>query len=229
MPKFKSTIFFVVDVETTKKDGYVFDVGWNAIDKQNRIYSQGSYLAWDVLQKDTIFFRHKIGHYYKMIYKNKIRPLQFATIRKKFNAEVKKLTDQGHRVIFCAYNAGFDITHLGQTSLVFAKNKFLESPLPMMCIWQYWCMYVPKHFQTTPSPSGKYWSTSAESVYAWQTKKEHYEEPHIAFPDTLIESEILLWTLQNKKKMPIVNHPKDLDSHPWKIANARALVLPTPI
>ena len=49
----KPTVFFVVDTETCRFDGMVFDIGWKAIDRKGREYSQGSYLCADVLETDT--------------------------------------------------------------------------------------------------------------------------------------------------------------------------------
>ena len=45
----KPTVFFVIDTETCRFDGMVFDIGWKAIDRKGREYSQGSYLCADVL------------------------------------------------------------------------------------------------------------------------------------------------------------------------------------
>lgn len=163
-----------------------------------------------------------------MVYAKKIRPLKYETIRRKLNAEMKKWSDRGYRVIFCAYNAAFDATRLGSTSRTLNNRPFLEQPYPLLCIWHYWCLHCPKTFQTVPSPSGKFWSTTAESVYAYEKRIENYEEPHIAFPDTLIESEILLNTLATKKKMPIVLKPDQLVTDPWRIANNRAINKPQP-
>jgi hypothetical protein len=225
MPQ-KPTIFVVVDVETTKRDGLVFDIGWNAIDRKGKVYSQGSYLAYDVLQRDMPFYLEKIGLYYKRIANKTIRPLRFRTIRKKFNAEIIRLHNLGHRIIFCAYNAPFDASRLGDTSRKLTGSGFLQIPIHMLDIWHAWCETCPRNFTSTPSKSGKFWSTSAESVYAWEMQLDYYVEPHIAFPDTLIESEILMRVLARKKKLPIVSKPDQFTGNPWKIANNRVRKLP---
>ena len=73
----RPTVFFVIDTETCRYDGMVFDIGWKAIDRKGREYSQGSYLCADVLQKDVPFYKKKIATYWFKTNKT-ITPANFA-------------------------------------------------------------------------------------------------------------------------------------------------------
>ena len=37
------TVFVVIDTETTKRNGLVFDFGWTSFDRYGKTYSQGWY------------------------------------------------------------------------------------------------------------------------------------------------------------------------------------------
>ena len=103
----KPTVFFVIDTETCRFDGMVFDIGWKAIDRKGREYSQGSYLRADVLETDTPYYRKKIAAYWFKVNKS-ITAVRFSTVRNIFNQEISRLQNKGHRCVVCAYNAAFD-------------------------------------------------------------------------------------------------------------------------
>lgn len=218
----KPTIFFIVDIETTFEKRLAFDVAWEAVDRKGRSYAQGSYLAHDVLKLDFPFYKKKLGRYFLEVHNDEIIPLSFETIRERFNRDVKKLVDSGHRVIFCAYNAGFDSQYLGETSKIVLDKPFLEFPLEIMCIWEAWCRSAPKAYNyakaDTLNPK-----TSAEYVYMWEKRLHDYEELHIAFSDVQDEKFILKQVLDRKKKLPIVKTRKGLNNQPWRLLKTRPI------
>ena len=112
----KPTIYVVTDTETTKKNGLVFDLAWRAVDKFGILYASGSYLLSDVLRYDDPFWKEKIGEYWKLVHKGKIRPVSTRMARRMFNNELQTLKDNGHRIIFTAYNCAFDAGALSTTA-----------------------------------------------------------------------------------------------------------------
>lgn len=217
----KPTIFCVTDVETTLEKKIVFDVAWRCIDRTGKIYYEGSFIITEAFSMDVPYFKEKLGFYFEDTWKHLIKPLPMRSIRMIFNNHISELLDNGHRVIFCAYNASFDAKHLGITSNLFLGSPFLVRPLPLMCIWHYWSLSCPRNYNAPTTTSGKFLSTSAESVYTFELSKPFHREKHIAWSDVGEECEILLKVLARKKKMPIVNHPKDLNNRVYKIANTR--------
>lgn len=214
------TVFVVIDTETTKRNGLVFDFGWTSFDRYGKTYSQGSYIAKDVLALDNPFYKAKIARYWDMAYNREIEPLTFETIRAKFNAHLKELIDARNRPIVCAYNAAFDTRQLALTSFKMLEKRFLEHRVRLLDIWDAWASECPKRYTAEISPSGNV-RTTAESVFRYEAGQPTFEEAHIAFPDTQIEKVILEKVLRRKKKLPIVDSPKNFSPHPWKKVQER--------
>jgi len=226
MTKAKPTLFIVTDVETcipkgAGNKGLVFDVAWKIVDRKGREYGHGSYLAKDVISAYTPWFKEKVGRYFEMAYNRYIEPKTFRGIAKEYNRQVKKLQDQGYKIIFCAYNAGFDCGALGFTSQIMNKRAFLLKPLPILCIWEYWARSCPTQYRAELTASGKFVKTSAEAVFRYEFTQPRFIEAHIGWQDVDIEADILLKVLARKKKMPLVRNPKDLPGHVYRIANKR--------
>ena len=223
----KKIIYIVTDVETcTPSDygrfaGLVFDVAWKAIDKQGKVYGQASYACTDVLSLERPYFWEKVGQYFEHCYEKKIEPVSFAVIRNAYNKLVQDLVDQGFRVIFCAYNAPFDCGALQYTSMKLLGVKFLLLPIEIVDIWHAWSLSCPMNYMAPTTASGKYLSTSAQSVWAFESKDKEFIEAHIAYSDVEIETEILLKVLRRRKQIRIVNRVKELAGSVYRVANKR--------
>lgn len=222
----KSTIFSVLDVETCRPakgegQGLVFDVAWKHIDRKGRQYGSGSYIAKDVLSKHLPFFVEKLGDYYQLAYDHDVKPVLFREIANEYNRQIMKLQAMGHKVIFCAYNAQFDSGALGATAKMLGMSSFLQVKLPLLCIWYYWALTCPKTYTAKLTKSGKFYSTTAEDVYKFETHNHSFVEQHVGFADVEAEAEILLKVLNRKKPMPLVSKPDELPGHIFRVANKR--------
>jgi len=222
----KPTVFFVVDIETTLKHRVAFDIAWKAIDRKGREYGKGSYVIREAFKLDVPFFKEKLGFYFDDAYAKLIQPASIIEVQKEFNTQVSTLQQEGHRTIGCAYNSAFDFKYLPETLQKITGNsgaQWLTQPMELMDIWDFWGESVPKEYVkiAMASASGKYVSTSAESAYRFEFMLPDFEERHIAWHDVQIESEILLKALARRKKMPIVNSPKDFTGAVWKKINTR--------
>lgn len=219
----KPTIFLVTDVETTMKTRMVFDVAWHAIDRTGLIYDSGSYLSMDSVNLDAPWFKEKVGRYYKDVFERHIEPVKFPVIRFKFNRAARKLREKGHRVIFCAYNAGFDCRELGKTCQLLMNKQFLDpgSVDGLLDIWHFWAESCPLAYRARMTETGKNFSTTAESVYRYEFNDPGFLESHIGYKDVNIEAQILLKVLARKQTMPVVKSPAEFEARPWFIANER--------
>jgi hypothetical protein len=236
----RKTLYFLVDTETTEKNGMVFDMAFDLFDRTGRTYEYGSYLFKDVLMIEEPFFKEKIGQYWNLAFKQRVKPVSVRTARYVFNHIVGKYLRQGFKVVICAYNAAFDLSHLSLTceNLLNVKWMTPESKgVQFLDLWHGWVAGCPVEYGYTAdfvhgakagtiNPKTKKpfsWNikTSAESVYKYIADNQHFEEKHIAHSDIIIEKVILLDILRRKKKLHIVDHPSKFVSMPWKIAQER--------
>ena len=220
----KSTLFVVLDIETTLKKRIAFDVAWTISDRRGNEFGSGSYVIREAFRVDVPFFKEKLGHYFDDTFNRQIVPASIVEVRDIFNAQINALADAGHRVILTAYNARFDFTWLPHTlqEITGDKNaKFLDRPFDLLDIWSYWGESVPLCYTAEKTPSGKFLSTSAESAFRFENQEPDFVERHIAWHDVQIEKQILLKALARKKPMQIVRKPSDLPSMVWKNINER--------
>lgn len=221
---FKPTLFVVTDIETTMKHRVAFDIAWRIVDKAGKVYNQGSYVIREAFKHDVPFFKEKLGHYFDDAYSQLIKPATIFEVREEYNGQISELKAQGHRVICCAYNAAFDFKYLPETIQKISGNegeRWMQQSVELLDIWDFWGQSVPRNYHANASASGKYYSTSAESAYRWEFMQEDFVERHIAWHDCLIESDILCKALARKKKMPVVNSPKQFAGAVWKKINTR--------
>lgn len=215
----KPTVFFVIDTETCRFGGMVFDIGWKAIDRKGREYSRGSYICADVLEKDEPYYRKKIAAYWFKANKT-ITPANFADVWAIFNQEVSRIQNKGHRVVVCAYNAAFDQRVLDQTTqtLVRPMSRFVSSTrVDWLDIWLFWAMSCPKSAaEFLPRIKSGRASTTAESVTRYEIDP-NYDHLHEGFADAEGEAELLRVVLGRKKKIPF----NELGARCSRIANER--------
>ncbi len=235
----RKNLYCIVDSETTKKNGLVFDMAYMFVDKAGKIYTKNSFLFKDVLAVEEAWYKEKVSQYWTLTYKRMIKPVTFKVGRKVFNSDVAYFRKEGYKVIFCAYNAPFDIRALGTTSEALTKEKFLTReniPLHLFDLWHGWISNCPIDYgyvapwthekpgtinPKTGRPFPWNIATNAESVYKYIADLNHFEEKHIAHSDILIEYIILMDILNRKKKMHVVTHPNQMVSMPWKLAQER--------
>ena len=222
----KPTLFIVTDIETTINKRMAFDIAWRIIDRKNRLYDSGSYIVPEAFQVDVPFYREKFGEYFDDIYHHRIHPASIIDVRAKYNAHIKKWRDQNHRLIGCAYNAQFDFSELPKTLRALtgdSRARWLDAPLDLLDIWDYWGESVPKDYVrvTSPSKSGKFLLTSAESAYQYEMRQPDFVEAHRAWHDCEIEAEILIKALKRKKKLPVKKSPLLFSGAVWHKINKR--------
>jgi hypothetical protein len=222
-------LFLLVDTETTKKNGLVFDAAFELFDRKGNTFETGSYIFKDVLAIEEPFYKEKIAQYWSLTYKQKVKPVMFRTFRRIFNAMIARYLKRNYKIILCAYNAAFDTTHLAQNARDLLDNStFLTSDsrgVYFLDLWYAWVQGCPIDYgYFAPFSDKGNIRTNAENVYRYISETHDFEEKHIAHSDILIEKVILMDILRRKKKLPLVDNPTKFQAMPWKLAQERCKV-----
>jgi len=212
----KKNAYIVLDTETSKANGLVFDLGWTTRDRKGNILGQASLNFLDVVCIEKPYYHNKIANYARDQRKGNHKVTTFSVGQRLFNLHIQSLISKNYRVILCAYNASFDCRVLKGTSQRILKKPFLRHSVELMDIWGNWAKSAPKNYSAPKTASGKFLSTSAENVFRFEFQDPNFIEKHTAFADTIVESKILDKILMRRKKVKIVKNPNFFDSHIWK-------------
>lgn len=204
----------MVDVETTMcptNQQIVFDLGFAVFTKSGDILEQYSFVIAEVfddykmMEKAYYFKKYPLyleglqtGKFVKVPWKHALATMH--QVIQKYN--IKEVS---------AYNLAFDLRALEET------NKFLRPERVFqlfngMATNDLWGMTTETvcqqkayknfcHANNLISPSGKFLSSKAETVYAYMTNNPSFEEEHTGLADVLIEIEIYKLVMRQKKKM----------------------------
>jgi len=209
--------YVVLDTETSGWSKLVFDFGWTTIDKRGNILGSGDYNFLDVVATEKPYFWNKVAGYARRQRKGVHKVTTFAVGQRLFNLHIAHLKAQGYRVIVCAYNAAFDVRALGITAKrMKTGDKFMRHSVELLDIWGNWAISAPKTYTAPKTASGRFLSTSAENVFRFETHQPDFVEAHTAYEDTRIETQILQRILKRKKRVKVVKHPRDFDTHIWE-------------
>lgn len=206
--------YMVIDTETLSD--WVFNIGFQVIDRNGTVYERGSYVidsfindpdAWGAFT-DRFMGGEKIARYYDALYRNqgKYRVVSFEDVRAILNA-----IRHEYNAIPAAYNASFDALHLDKTAQLFSKPSFFMEPVAWLDIWgialgtwgtnKKYLTFCREHGLTTPTGNPK---SGAEAVYRFISGDASFEEEHTALADVEIECAILVDALKKKKKLHAV-------------------------
>lgn len=210
--------YLVLDTETcplnpilNKVTGWnmlVYDIGYCIIDKKGNIYESGSYIVDEIFNNNRLMKSAYYG-FKKPLYINELAlgehiMLPWTEVIDILNVVAEKYCIKG----VYAYNAYFDMAALTTTNRFLKQGnyyplenynsydimKIAERALVSQKAYGSFC---DKHnFKTTSGRNRK----NAETVYRYITDNPHYIEEHTGLQDALIESEILVKSLRQKKK-----------------------------
>ena len=210
----KKNFFLVLDVETANStdDALVYDLGGAVCDKKGNVYDSFSFVVRDIfdLESDlmqTAYYANKLPLYHAGLASGTFNRVSFYTARKHVLDLIKQY---GIKEVF-AYNANFDMTALNKTQRWLSKSKyryFLPFGVKFNCIWHMACQTICSqktyyNWATANglvSPAGNL-KTSAETVYAYISNQDQFEEDHTGLQDVLIEVAILAHVFRQHKKV----------------------------
>ena len=206
--------YLVLDVETANStdDPLVYDLGFAVCDRKGNIYEAESYVVSDIFYKETelmqsAYYHEKLPKYYEGIKEKAFKVINFYMAKKRIADLIEKYNIKA----VCAYNASFDTKALNTTQRYLTNSKyryFLPYGTEVYCIWHMACQVICTQKRYIKfcldngfvSESGNI-KTSAETVFAYMTKNEKYEECHTGLQDVLIETQIMAKCFAQHKKM----------------------------
>ena len=222
--------YLVLDVETANStdDPLVYDLGFAVCDRKGNIYEAESYVVSDIFYKETelmqsAYYHEKLPKYYEGIKEKAFKVINFYTAKKRITDLIEKYNIKA----VCAYNASFDTKALNTTQRYLTNSKyryFLPYGTEVYCIWHMACQVICTQKRYIKfcldngfvSESGNI-KTSAETVFAYMTKNEKYEECHTGLQDVLIETQIMAKCFAQHKKMN-----KKINRLCWRIPQSKA-------
>ena len=222
--------YLVLDVETANStnDPLVYDLGFAVCDRKGNIYEAESYVVSDIFYKETelmqtAYYHEKLPKYYEGIKEKAFKVINFYMAKKRIADLIEKYNIKA----VCAYNASFDTKALNTTQRYLTNSKyryFLPYGTEIYCIWHMACQVICTQKRYIKfcldngfvSESGNI-KTSAETVFAYMTKNEKYEECHTGLQDVLIETQIMAKCFAQHKKMN-----KKINRLCWRIPQSKA-------
>lgn len=203
--------------ETGKLDlsnSLVYDIGWQVVDKQGRVYEKKSYIVEDIFfgyseMMKSAYYAKKIPQYLKEIEEGKRKVKRFYEIRLDLLDTLKRYNTK----IVCAHNARFDVNALNMTERYLSKSKYrfffpygseIWDTLKMAsdtigkqksyCSWCEKNGYMTKHLSPRPR-------LTAEIIYRYISGIANFDEAHTGLEDVEIETKILAHCFRQHKKM----------------------------
>lgn len=202
MPKFQKKIYCTLDTETvgSLSNPKLFHIAGIIHTKEGVVLGTFNYLAANRLQeaKESDFFKNKFYKYEEMISNGTGSLCANANIAVWNVSELLKL----YKVdTLCAYNSHFDLVRTEAKKLLTQVPNFID--IWLAAIETITDTVSFRNFCDTHglySPSKKYLSTNAETVYKYLTQDTSFEEEHTAFEDAIIEKRILeaIWKRHKK-------------------------------
>ena len=205
----KKQFFFICDTETTMAKT-VADFAGVIVDRQGKIYNQIAVLVTGQFGVNKLFYD-----------KNNAEEVWTLAGLKRRNELYKQMLNDGNRMmatptainkwltlakenypnlVFCAYNAEFDLRHMRQTGI--DVDGFAD----IFCLWMASVQKVKKDKKYIQHCINRKWltpklnfKTSAEPMAEYALGHALPAEPHTALEDVIeYELPILKWLLKNK-------------------------------
>lgn len=208
-------MYIVVDTETLGFKGgkqynqKVFDIGYQIVDKNNNVYSEGSFLVaefWERIPslKGAIFYDKKAKLYEERVKSGYTKVLPWNSILQLLSHEMA-CYDVDY---FAAYNLAFDWRVIRQTHEFLKGNEpfNLYDEVEPFDIYHVACQlllnrptYKALAKRNERMTKGGNYQSGAEATYAYIRGPWDYVEEHTALEDVKIEAEILAYCMRQKK------------------------------
>lgn len=205
----------VLDVETTladKNEKAIFDLGWVVMDEKWEVVKTESYVIEEIfldmkMMKRAHYFV-KYPQYVLDLISGKRKMLPWAKVKEKL------LNDYNNAEKGYAYNSGFDMGALNDTSMIL-DNEPLEIDLDCIMVGAMSTFMRTRDFITTAytqdwlKPTGNI-NTGAEFAYRYITGDYEFIEEHTGLEDALIEMRIL------KEVQSFADYETTVGKYNWK-------------
>ena len=210
----RKNYYLTIDTETANglDDSLVYDIGGAIHDKKGKVYETFSFVIYEIFvgMKDvmeTAYYAEKIPKYEADLRDGSRKMVRYNTARKHIADLCKKYNVRA----IIAHNARFDYraTNTTQRYLTCSKYRyFLPYGLPIYDTLKMVKSTVAKQksYLRWCEENGFMVSANrprmtAEILYKYMTNDIDYNESHTGLEDVLIEKEIFVWCMRQKKKM----------------------------
>ena len=217
-------IFIGIDTETCNSllddkgkldlsQSLVYDIGWVIFDKKGQVYKTRSDVIAEIfLDKELMqsaYYKDKIPQYWEDIKSGKRILKSFLKVRRQYLIDRKKYNSQ----VTFAHNAYFDYNALNNTLryLTGSHNRYwfpysielwdsLKMSRDILGKKKSYTDFCDKNGYKTnhKTPQNR---LTAEILYRFISGNRDFVESHTGLEDTLIEKEIFLYCLKQKKRM----------------------------
>lgn len=217
-------VFVICDTETISDARLVWDVAWLVCDSNGAILESFNACVAEVfsspfgrklLARDG-FTRRKLSNglrkseWYLFEVDNGNMPLMsFADIKKNYDSIASRFNAE---VVFCAYNADFDIRVLNDNADTYGLGSFFSddaitcdiwhTALDTVCNSEKYVLWAMAHNFISDAGNVR---SNAETVYGYISDAADFEERHTALADCEIEREILFKARKYHKKLHFEN------------------------
>lgn len=213
----------VIDTETARLDGAVYDIGIVILTRNGK----KELARYEAITKE-VYTNTKVmkgAFFYKKVplfYEPNIRcERMIVKPWRQIAAEVTELLKAHNVSIIAAYNLAFDMRVIIETGKAF--NGFLDlRPYKKLCLWRMACEsllqqksfshYANLHGWHTPSGNKK---SNAEVAYKYAFMQPEFVESHTALDDAIIESRLYQRLKALKRKINYGTIPQ-----PWRLVQA---------
>lgn len=222
MGKQDKKYFLIVDTESTHKIkgvSYCFDFAAVVIDKKGNILHKIScviddYKHYKLFHDDTLtsFFSRKSLEKRHQFYIDAMKKgeVQKYTVEQ-VNGWLDKVKLNYPGITLVAYNLQFDL-NICHNSNIDLQGRFDRK----LCLWALSCKliagrkgYIAFCMKNRFFSAKSVMKTSAETIYCYIINDAYFKEKHTAFEDVLIERNILIYLLKQKKSL-------QCDAYSWK-------------
>lgn len=190
----------------------VYDIGWQVIDKQGRVYEEKSYIVREIFlgEKELMksaYYADKIPQYWEEIKRGERVIASFYEIRKDFVETMKRYNTN----IVAAHNARFDYRALTGTQRWLTQSKFRYFFPRNVEIWDTLKMardviakrptYIRFCQENGYMTKNNQVRLTAEVLYRYITQNTNFVESHTGLEDVDIERQILAYCFRTHKAM----------------------------
>ena len=205
----------MVDTETCGEleSPFVYDCGIAIVDRKGKVYAKYSFVVGEVFYgmadlMKSVYYSEKLPQYHKDIAVGKRKVISWCYLENIFTALISKW----NITAVVAHNARFDVNALNHTATYFnngIKKYVFPYDMPIWCTLTmarqiFWNKPTYKDFcdkYSLYTPARHQMSLTAENLYRFITRDYDFKESHTGLEDVMIEKEILIYMLRQKKKI----------------------------
>ncbi len=209
----RKNYYLTIDTETANSldDPLVYDIGGAVHDKKGNVYATFSFIIYEIFvgEKDlmrTAYYAKKIPRYEADLKAGNRKMVRWLTAKR----HIEKLVEAFNIKAIIAHNMPFDYRAVTTTQRFLTNSKyryFFPYGVPL------WCTLRMANSVIVTQPSYYSWAkehgymvgrrprATAEILYRYITGNNKFIESHTGLEDVLIEKEIFVQALRQKKKM----------------------------